>query len=140
MASTISRHIMVKAPPREVANLVRAWWEDLAYDKKQVKLDTLPVRFWGTFTDRAGSSAPSSTGSPCKTLEQCVHFTVSIQDAATAGEFSLGTGYGRQFIKINCLIPDPVLGDRTKEYMKQFIDGMQFRLKEMGVPVEIPDA
>ena len=129
MPSTMSRQVVVKAPPLEVSALIRDWWSNLAYETKQVKLDMLPNRFWGTFTDRTEDEA-----------ERSVHITISIESAAaTAGEFSFGGGYGANIVKISCLIPDLDEGDIACQYLKHFMEYVSFKMKSMGVTVEIPD-
>jgi hypothetical protein len=52
------------------------------------------------------------------------------------GDFGY-TGYGRNFLKISCLIPDPVLGNRAAEYMQGFLDFLENLFGGMGVQVEM---
>jgi len=132
MASTTTCNIMVKAPQPELMKAVRKWWEELTYDEKKVRLDILPSRFWGTFTHK-GEDDPSR--------EQVVQVYASIESGTSISDFDLGGGggYGRNFIKISCLVPDPVLDVRAHVYMDQFIGWVDARFSEMGIPVEVPE-
>jgi hypothetical protein len=131
MASTTTSNIMVKAPQPELMKAVRKWWEELAYDDKKVRLDILPSRFWGTFTHK-----DEGEGS-----EQVVQVYASIESGTSLRDFDLGGGggYGRNLIKISCLIPDPNLETRASDYLDQFIEWVDARFSEMGISVEVPE-
>ena len=131
MASTTTSNIMVKAPQPELMKAVRKWWEELTYDEKMVRLDILPSRFWGTFTHK-------DEDNPSK--HQVVQVYASIESGTSISDFDLGGGgYGRNFIKISCLVPDPVLGVRAHVYMDQFIKWVDARFSKLGIPVEVPE-
>ena len=132
MASTTTTHVMVKAPQPELATAIHEWWEVFPFEDKRIRLDRLPTRFWGTFTHRG-----KVEGEP---KEQVVQIYLSIESGAAFMDFDLGGGgYGRNFIKISCLVADPVLGDLASEYLDNFIDWVKNKFMEMGIKVEIPE-
>ena len=117
MTSGTSRKLKVTTDLTTASETFRKLWVGLPYQEKKIKIDRLPIDFWGTFK-------VEGPGTPIKKFNK-VHFFSEIKEKDKDSVI----------IKIEAVLPDPIFGQGALTIVARciFLLAKHFRRRNIEV-------